>query len=56
MTKRQLIDSIMRINQSARPDFLSNFSERELLEYLQHLQAVMDRRPIWRVCQPAMAV
>jgi len=55
MTKRQLIDAIMRINVSARPEFLAVFSEQELLEYLQHLHAVMDRRPCWRVYQPRLA-
>ena len=40
MTKRQIIDSIMRFNRSARAEFLAGFSERELLDYLEHLRSV----------------
>jgi len=49
MTKRQIIDAIMRINTSARIEFLTGFSEQELQEYLRHLEGIQDRRPVWRV-------
>lgn len=37
MDKRELIDCICEINKTARPEFLANFSEEELQEYLEHL-------------------
>lgn len=37
MSKRELIDCICEINQTAKPEFLANFSEVELNEYLEHL-------------------
>ncbi len=37
MSKRELIDYICEINKSAKPEFLSNFSEEELNAYLEHL-------------------
>lgn len=37
MDKRELIDCIREINRSARPEFLANFSEEELNDYLEHL-------------------
>lgn len=55
MTKRKLVDAIIRINSTARPEFLAMFSERELLQYLRHLEAAMDHRPSWRVYSMAMA-
>jgi hypothetical protein len=39
MDKRQLIDEIRKINLSAAPRFLEQFEEKDLLEYLDHLQA-----------------
>ncbi|HNX27419.1 MAG TPA: hypothetical protein PKK48_08440 [Phycisphaerae bacterium] len=38
MTKRQMIDEIMELNQSAQPEFLAMFDDEELDEYLSHLQ------------------
>jgi hypothetical protein len=37
MSKRELIDCIIEINKSARPEFLAGFSEQELNNYLEHL-------------------
>ncbi|MBN2272601.1 MAG: hypothetical protein JXN61_18455 [Sedimentisphaerales bacterium] len=37
MSKRELIDCICEINTSAKPEFLANFSEEDLTEYLEHL-------------------
>ncbi|MFC1764224.1 hypothetical protein ACFL6U_19390 [Planctomycetota bacterium] len=37
MNKRELIDCICEINRSARPEFLSKFTEDELNDYLEHL-------------------
>jgi hypothetical protein len=37
MSKDELIRCICEINKSANPEFLSNFSEEELNEYLEHL-------------------
>lgn len=43
MTKRQLIDEIVTINQSATPGFLARFEDVDLDEYLQHLR--LSRTP-----------
>lgn len=40
MSKRELIDRIMKINRSARREFLQAFSENELADYLRQLEAV----------------
>lgn len=37
MTKQGLIECICEINKSAKPEFLSQFSEEELKKYLEHL-------------------
>lgn len=37
MDKRELIDSICEINQSAKSEFLANFSDEDLNDYLEHL-------------------
>ncbi len=37
MSKNELINCICEINKSASPEFLSNFTEEELNEYLEHL-------------------
>ncbi len=41
MNKREIIDEIMRINHSAKPEFLARFKENHLGEYLRHLNAVI---------------
>lgn len=40
MTKRQIIDEIITINQSAKPEFLAEFEDTELDRYLEHLQVI----------------
>ncbi|GAI03098.1 unnamed protein product [marine sediment metagenome] len=37
MSKRELIDCICEINKTAKPEFLSSFSEEDLHAYLEHL-------------------
>ena len=37
MSKTELIECICEINRSAKPEFLANFSEEELSDYLDHL-------------------
>ena len=37
MSKRELIDYICKINKTAKPEFLANFSEEDLNTYLEHL-------------------
>jgi hypothetical protein len=39
MNKRQLIDDIRRYNTSVQPQFLIQFDEAALRQYLDHLQA-----------------
>ncbi|NLX06240.1 MAG: hypothetical protein GXY33_13970 [Phycisphaerae bacterium] len=40
MTKQELIGRIATINRSARAEFLAEFSEAELQQYLNNLEAV----------------
>lgn len=54
MRKREIIDSIMQLNRSARVEFLADFSERELLEYLHHLRSVLDPPLVEQVPQHAL--
>ena len=37
MSKREIIDFIMEINKSAKPEFLAQFPQDELDVYLEHL-------------------
>ena len=37
MEKKELIDSICEINKGAKHEFLAEFSEGELRDYLDHL-------------------
>jgi len=37
MSKRDLIDQIRRLNPTARPEFLAEFEEQALLDYLRQL-------------------
>lgn len=37
MTKRELIHIITSVNRSATPDFLAEFSERDLTDYVRQL-------------------
>ena len=43
MTKRQIIDEIIVMNQTAEPAFLAKFDDAELNDYLRHLR--LARRP-----------
>src|SRR5262245_13982007 len=40
MSKRDLIERIMKLNRSARREFLLDFTENELADYLRQLEAV----------------
>jgi len=44
MTKRQLIDEIVSMNQSAKPGFLAAFDDSDLDEYLEHLRLAQTPR------------
>lgn len=43
MNKRQLIDDIRRINLTARPEFLAQFDENALKQYLDHLEEARQK-------------
>ena len=43
MNKRQLIDDIRRFNNTARPEFLAQFDEEALRQYLQHLEEARQK-------------
>ena len=49
MSKRELIDCILEINKSAKPEFLASFGEDELNDYLEKLMA-LDLRDIAVCC------
>ena len=40
MSKREVIDQILRVNRSAQANFLASFDRDELLVYLHQLQEV----------------
>jgi hypothetical protein len=44
MTKRELIDHIQRLNPTAKPTFLADFEEEELLAYLHQLSELERER------------
>lgn len=44
MSKRQLIDDIRLLNPTARPQFLAQFDETALQQYLDHLRAAKEKR------------
>ena len=44
MDKRQLIDDIRRYNVTARPQFLAEFDEDALKQYLEHLEDAHRKR------------
>jgi hypothetical protein len=44
MNKRQLIDDIRRFNLSVRPQFLAQFDEPALKQYLEHLEDAHRKR------------
>jgi hypothetical protein len=43
MSKRQLIEQIQTLNNTATEQFLSQFEESDLQQYLQHLQDAQKR-------------
>jgi hypothetical protein len=44
MNKRQLIDGIRQLNQTAQPEFLAQFDDEALQQYLRHLQSAQEKR------------
>ena len=54
MSKREIIDRIMEMNPSARPEFLAEFSQESLSQYLSHLDEVLaeQHEPIF--LEPAL--
>ena len=44
MTKRQLIDLIRQYNVTAQPNFLDQFDEDALVQYLEHLEDARNKR------------
>jgi hypothetical protein len=44
MNKRQIIDDIRRYNPTATPQFLAQFDEAALRQYLEHLEAADQKR------------
>jgi hypothetical protein len=44
MSKREIIDRIMRLNRTAQPEFLAEFDEQDLQLYMEHLESVEEPR------------
>jgi hypothetical protein len=44
MNKRQLIEGIREINDTAQPEFLAQFDDEALRQYLEHLQQAKEKR------------
>jgi hypothetical protein len=44
MSKRQLIDDIRQMNGTATIQFLAQFDDAALRQYLEHLRAAQERR------------
>lgn len=44
MTKRQIIDEILTLNRSAKPEFLAGFEDTDLDQYLRHLRVARTPR------------
>jgi hypothetical protein len=44
MSKRQLIDDIRRFNTSVQPEFLAQFDDDALKQYLDHLEGAFRKR------------
>jgi hypothetical protein len=44
VSKRQLIDDIRRFNITAHPQFLAQFDEQSLKQYLEHLEGAQEKR------------
>jgi hypothetical protein len=44
MNKRQLIEDIRKHNITAQPQFLEQFDEEALAEYLRHLEEASQKR------------
>jgi hypothetical protein len=43
MTKRQLIEEISKLNTTAQPQFLAQFDEEALKQYLDHLEGAVRK-------------
>jgi hypothetical protein len=43
MTKRELIDDIRQYNSTAQPQFLAQFDEDALKQYLEHLEQAREK-------------
>ena len=44
MNKRQLIEDIRKYNSTAQPEFLAQFDEAALKQYLEHLESAKLKR------------
>ena len=44
MNKRQLIDEIRKHNETAQPEFLAQFDEGALSQYLDHLEGAVKKK------------
>ena len=45
MSKHEMIDRIMKLNRSARREFLQSFTENELADYLRQIEDAGPIRP-----------
>lgn len=54
MTKRDIVDQIRRMNPTAEVEFLSRFSEEDLLAYLHQLQELEVNRRLETKPEPVV--
>ena len=54
MTKRDIIDRVMDLNPSAKPEFLAEFSHQDLAEYLRHLTEIAAEHHEQAFLEPAL--
>ena len=54
MTKREMIDQILRLNRSAKPVFLAQFSDEQLLAYLHQLKELQYEHRTDDLLKPMM--
>jgi len=54
MTKREMIDRIQKLNTTAQPEFLAEFSEDDLLAYLHQLNELKHDGQMEQMLEPVL--
>ena len=51
MSKRELIDEILRVNRTAKPEFLAEFGEKDLQAYLDRVCVITAEQVQTRITE-----